>query len=347
MGIAQISNFGRCKTTRGIIYTPKPESDGYSRIVINKKRHYIHRLAATSFNLPKATSLHNFVDHIDSKRSNNRIENLRWTTRQENNQNSYKNNKTRSTSGPKLSKPVLGCKFYEDTWVHYESSSDAANKLKLYPASVAACARGERNRTGDYKFVYATPNEPEFIATDEVWKIIPGSKSYISSYGRFRNPRGVASTPKPKVSGYAFVCINRKGYQVHRVVATVFELHKPSQSHTQIYHIDGDSTNNKIDNLRWATPSENIKASYTTNNNRASNVLRRCKPISGRKIGTNEWIQYAHSHEASDKLGIQQANISACALGKISHAGGYQFKYAESNEPEVLEGEIWKDVILE
>lgn len=346
MGIAQVSNLGRYKHRNGLINTPKSRKDGYVRIKVNKKDYYMHRLIANTFKIPKLTGS-NFVDHIDRNRSNNRIDNLRWVTRQENNAASWKINKNRSTSGPKLSKPVLGCRLDEDTWVRYESSQDASRKLKLYSASVAACARGEVNRTGDYKFVYATPTEPEFSATDEVWKIIPESNSYISSYGRYRNYTGVISIPKPKTSGYASVCINRQHKQVHRLLATVFELEKPTDFHTQIDHIDGDSTNNNIKNLRWSTPNDNIKASFATNNNRGSCGNRLSIPILGRQNGTNEWILYSSSCEAASKLGIQQANVSAVARGRISHTGGYEFKYAESKEPEVLEGEIWKDVILE
>lgn len=60
------------------------------------------------------------------------------------------------------------------------------------------------------------------------------------------------------------VCLTKnnisKRYFVHRLVATAFipnHLNKP-----EVNHIDGNPSNNKIDNLEWCTGSENIVHSY-------------------------------------------------------------------------------------
>lgn len=45
--------------------------------------------------------------------------------------------------------------------------------------------------------------------------------------------------------------------RLHRLVAKVFLPH--SHHKTQVNHIDGDTTNNRKDNLEWVTPSENCQ----------------------------------------------------------------------------------------
>nr|URM62349.1 DNA directed RNA polymerase subunit 2 [Mimivirus sp.] len=43
---------------------------------------------------------------------------------------------------------------------------------------------------------------------------------------------------------------NRKDYLVHRLVASYF-IKREDPKHNSIKHIDGDKTNNHIDNLEW------------------------------------------------------------------------------------------------
>tara|TARA_R110000823_G_scaffold45957_1_gene118270 strand:- start:294 stop:782 length:489 start_codon:yes stop_codon:yes gene_type:complete len=75
--------------------------DGYYRIVLCKngkpKAHSLHRLIAIAF-IQKEEG-RDCVDHIDNNRTNNSLENLRWCSKKENNQNRSLSNK--NTSGVK------------------------------------------------------------------------------------------------------------------------------------------------------------------------------------------------------------------------------------------------------
>lgn len=55
--------------------------------------------------------------------------------------------------------------------------------------------------------------------------------------------------------GYFSVSYQRKGYGAHRII---WEIHHGKiPEGMQIDHIDGDRSNNKIDNLRMVTPAQN------------------------------------------------------------------------------------------
>ena len=171
------------------------------------------------------------------------------------------------------------------------------------------------------------------------------TKPQVSSLGRFKSSRGVISTPKPKKSGYVAVCCNGKNHQIHVLMAIAFGLEKRDDQDT-VDHRDNNPSNNRLENIRWASRSEQIQHSYATNKDRASNAPKRSKPVEGRKLGAEAWVPYASSSEAARSLELYQAAISACCSGRCKQTGGYEFRWGVANEVAVLEGEVWVDVVL-
>lgn len=180
----------------------------------------------------------------------------------------------------------------------------------------------------------------------EQWRFIKGFeyRYSVSTLGRVRaetricfNNRYGYYTLKPKLLK---PCLNNKSYLtvtlakngrsfprlVHRLVAEAFLLNPDNKP--QINHIDGDRTNNNVDNLEWCSQSENNLHSYKE--------LGRIKiGLKGKKstlskivlqIKDNNIIaEFYGTYEAERKTGIARQSIGKVANGKLKQAGGYRW----------------------
>lgn len=99
---------------------------------------------------------------------------------------------------------------------------------------------------------------------EETWKgvtVSPYEDTYeVSDLGNVRKASGKLLKPHPR-NNYGHLCIDfwkngaRKTVFVHRLVAFAFLGEPPSAKH-EVRHLDGNSANNAVDNLKWGTSSE-------------------------------------------------------------------------------------------
>lgn len=170
-GLYQVSNMGRVKSLERVILrnNGKPQTikerfvklcknkQGYYQVSLWKngveKRYLLHRLIAEHF-IPNPENKP-CIDHINTDHTDNRIENLRWCT--------YKENNNNPLTIKHRSKPrnwnIKGFNHWQSKPV--AQLTKKGELLNIYPNAysvgifqINACCNGKRKTAGGYKWQY-------------------------------------------------------------------------------------------------------------------------------------------------------------------------------------------------
>ena len=157
----------------------------------------------------------------------------------------------------------------------------------------------------------------------EVWRQIEKYPNYdASSEGRIRNRKtGRILKTNTSETGYERLSLSKNSHQtterVHRIIADTFI----DGDHTglDVNHIDGDKSNNCIDNLEFCTRQENIQHAFRTGLSHGS----RKKAV--RIIETGE--EFDSTNECAIAIGADRTQIKDCLHGKCKTYKGLHFEY--------------------
>ena len=141
------------------------------------------------------------------------------------------------------------------------------------------------------------------LGYDPIIRDIPNFPNYqISENGEVYNKTtGKEVSPYVNSTGYMQFCVNVNGertkIKVHRILAEIF-IPNPLNK-TIVDHIDRNRLNNKLENLRWVTSSEN-----STNRNLHSNNTSGHEGIGHRRRrGLDKWrARIMKNDETIEKL---------------------------------------------
>lgn len=246
----EVSNLGRIKSLRWngsgeeIGYGSLRKDIGYMIKVLyyrdkndNKKRksYLIHRLVAIMF-IPNPYNKP-LIDHFDTNKVNNRVDNLNWVTPQEN----LSNNKTK------------------------ENMSNSQKGKTI------------RRLTDEEKYEYVTEEDilsekwKDIIGYEGIYEI--SNMGRVKSLGFKRNEfsRYKKGLLQPYTNKYGYRTIKltnkdgvKKTYFVHQLVAKHFIPNHKNKPYVD--HISTNRADNRYFNLRWTTQQENMNNDKTKEN---------------------------------------------------------------------------------
>ena len=344
-----VSNKGciRNKNSEKISYGCLDKISGYMRTAINRKAHMLHRIVAQTFLLNPENK--DTVNHKNKNRTDNRVENLEWSTYAE--QNNHKNALT-----PKLYKChnngkrimridkdtskvietydtiMLASKWILEK-VHEKTTygKEIDDELKNISSSLSQKIKRSNNAYFVHGFIWK--REDDSIKEGEVWKEVRNVEKdgyLISNYGRLQTPNKKIKEKFGKAGGYYDLKLIQGGrhHKIHRLVAFHF-IDNPEQK-PFVNHKNGDKFDNRVENLEWVTNQENVQHAYDNGLN--SNIS---PVIQYDKQGKNVICEFKSIQEASNSLSIDSSSISGCCRGITVQTNGYHFKYKSDMDKEV------------
>lgn len=179
----------------------------------------------------------------------------------------------------------------------------------------------------------------------EYWKDISGYEGLyqVSTMGRIRR-NGRIKIPHKDKGGYLTVWLSKdsvqRNFKVHRLVAQAF-LPNPENKKT-VNHIDGNKTHNCLDNLEWATHSENVTHAVRLGLRTVTDAQRKAARETGKrtcdknrqhkavacylKVG-GVGVEFESAHEAARSVNGSASAIIKCCKGKAMTHKGYYWRY--------------------
>lgn len=154
---------------------------------------------------------------------------------------------------------------------------------------------------------------------DELGNIYSVKRGKARRLRPFLNSRGY-----PTVS----LCVNGKeSYKtVHRLVATAFIPNRDNLP--QVNHINGDKTDNRIENLEWVTAGDNQRHAYATG---LKVPVYQSPKTMGRAVIRSDGAIFDSIRQAARATGCDHKHVSEICRGKGPNktANGYSFAFLE------------------
>ena len=330
-----------CNITRDTLIVGSADCYGRTTISIDKHKKQKHRFMMECLygvEIPKGYD----VDHVDKDPGNNTIANLKIVTRKEHCVKTSATNPGRGKKATiKFSKRILCQKRNTDGECVeervFDSVNHAAKVMKLTRRPIQSSIKTNKPTRSGYLFSEVIPDQPDLDG--ERWKEYNTSNLWVSNKGRvwFKYQSVPCKTyGSQSIEGYYIVSHHKRNFKVHNLVALLFIGEAPTSQHT-IDHIDRNSGNNHVENLRWATKSEQAL-------NRTS-----VQPIVVYRYLTGEIVdRFESSKDCCEKYEVAPSIVSSalgfgihqCTHGSLGNRKDLHVRHEDESPETTLQKEI-------
>ena len=147
----------------------------------------------------------------------------------------------------------------------------------------------------------------------------------VSTEGEVRKDTTNYILSQSSQQDYKFVSLiingKQKRMRVHRMVALAF-IDNPDNK-PYVNHINGNRSDNNVENLEWVTPSENIQHAVDTGLFKSG----RTRAVIQYNLNGEQMATFESASEAARQTGGSQSKITMCCRRQRDSANDYQWRY--------------------
>jgi HNH endonuclease/NUMOD4 motif/NUMOD1 domain len=222
----------------------------------------------------------------------------------------YKDDKKRKVRGHSNAKLVVQYTLFNEFIKEYPSCRVASDETGISITSIANAARGKFKTAGKFIWKYKDKAKTIYELLKErvaKWKDIPGFLGYkISKKGEIYSKKSQILLKLSWRGDCYSACLSLNGksktMMAHRLVALTY-IDNPHNLPC-VNHIDGDQSNNRVNNLEWITKKGNSQHA-------ADNGLLFCqKPVNQYSLKGDYIATYKSMTEAGKYLGDKKMGES-------------------------------------
>lgn len=169
--------------------------------------------------------------------------------------------------------------------------------------------------------------EPNAIVNGELWNyhVTRDGRVFSLNYNHTGEVKELKLCNNGR--GYSMVLLSHNGtkkfVQVARLVALAY-IPNPNNK-PEVDHINRIRTDNRVENLRWVTKSENALNRDKYKRPNYPKNYKKSKPVRCIETGAI----YPSGSEVQRQLGFLQGDISRCCNGIRKTCGGFHWEYVE------------------